>query len=240
MADAIDPQPSHRTPPEFIGGIPYVSIGDLMEDRTINFEAARKVSPSVLEEHKQRYSLQLGDFIFGKIGTLGKPFRLTSPFNYALSANVILLQPKSSFLTNEWLYYFLKSPFIENLLKRDSRATSQAAFGIKRIRSLPVPIPPTEEQQKIVAQIENCLAITSKFEVISNNNFNQIDYLNQSILAKAFRGELVEQDPNDEPASVLLDRIRAELQAQEGKKSGGARGKRKKASNDQLDLPGME
>ena len=96
VATMIDPQPSHRTPPEFENGIPYIGIGDIdYNGKTIRFKNARKVNPSVYEDHLQRYTLRDGDFVMGKIGTIGKPFRLPLPQNYTLSANVILMQDKS-------------------------------------------------------------------------------------------------------------------------------------------------
>uniref|UniRef100_UPI0039C73250 restriction endonuclease subunit S n=1 Tax=Anabaena sp. CCY 0017 TaxID=3103866 RepID=UPI0039C73250 len=222
VADAIDPQPSHRTPPEVPHGIPYVGIGDIRHDGTIDFDGARKVSLEVLKEHKQRYRLENGNFIFGKIGTLGKPVKLPLTCDYTLSANVILLQTRSLFLISDWLFYFMKSPFVENLLTQDSRATSQAAFGIKRIRLMPVPLPPIQEQKQILLKLEHYLSIANQIKSLKVMCLKETDELNQSILAKAFRGELVPQDPNDEPASVLLERIRAErakLQTKTAKKS---------------------
>ena len=94
VATMIDPQPSHRTPPEFENGIPYIGIGDIdYTGKTIRFKDARKVNPAVYEEHLQRYTLREGDFVMGKIGTIGKPFRLPLPQNYTLSANVRCVLP---------------------------------------------------------------------------------------------------------------------------------------------------
>jgi restriction endonuclease S subunit len=71
VANAVDPQPSHRTPPIVPNGIPYVSIKDFdSELDKIDLESARKVSPDVLTEHLNRYRLQKGDFVIGKIGTI--------------------------------------------------------------------------------------------------------------------------------------------------------------------------
>jgi type I restriction enzyme S subunit len=90
VAEFIDPQPSHRTPPQYDGGIPYIGYGDIASGGQINFDGARKISPDVLVEHRRRYTLQKGDFVIGKIGTIGDPVFLEAPFNYTLSANLIL------------------------------------------------------------------------------------------------------------------------------------------------------
>jgi type I restriction enzyme S subunit len=78
------------------------------------------------------------------------------------------------------------------------------------IKSVMVPIPPLHEQHTIVAEIESRLSICEKIEESIQHSLKQAESLRQSILKKAFEGKLVPQDPNDEPASVLLARIRAE------------------------------
>ena len=73
-----------------------------------------------------------------------------------------------------------------------------------------LPIPPIQEQEVIVEELDMAFSAMEKVQAVAKQNLMEKDYLDRSILAKAFRGELVEQDPNDEPASVLLERIRAE------------------------------
>lgn len=75
---------------------------------------------------------------------------------------------------------------------------------------LEVNLPPLPEQHEIVRRVEALFAVADRIESRYKKAKAQVDRLTQSILAKAFRGELVPQDPNDEPASVLLERIKAE------------------------------
>jgi type I restriction enzyme S subunit len=210
VANIIDPQPSHRTPPEVSGGIPYIGIGDLNEDGSIDFERARKVSIEVLEEHKNRYNLKRGDFIFGKIGTLGKPTVLPTDKEFTLSANVILIQPNNDLVDASYLNYFLSSPETMASVANQATSTSQAAFGIKKMRSFSFEMPPKEEQAEIVRRVESLFGLADNIEKQYTEAKKRTDRLTQSLLAKAFRGELVPQDPNDEPASELLKRIQAE------------------------------
>lgn len=81
------------------------------------------------------------------------------------------------------------------------------------ISPLVVPLPPASEQVEIVRRIEQLFAFADQLETKVASAKSRIDRLTQSILAKAFRGELVPQDPNDEPASVLLERIKAQRAA---------------------------
>jgi type I restriction enzyme S subunit len=75
---------------------------------------------------------------------------------------------------------------------------------------MPFPVPPLAEQQRIVAEVERHLSVIQAAENIVAANLKRSERLRQSILKQAFSGKLVPQDPADEPASVLLERIRAD------------------------------
>ena len=190
VANAIDPQPSHRTPPVFHNGIPFVSIKDFDSERdTIDFTIARRVSPIVLEEHLNRYKLEKGDFVIGKIGTIGKPVRTVLPQNYTLSANIVLIQPRK--INSTYLFYFFQSNLIEKAFSSGMKATSQPAFGIQKVRELRIALPNPEEQQLIVEELESKLIVCDKIEETITQSLLQAESLKQSILKKAFEGKLV-------------------------------------------------
>jgi len=190
VASAVDPQPSHRTPPIFPNGIPYASIKDFdSELDKIDLINARKVSPDVLREHLNRYKLQGGDFVIGKIGTIGKPVRVILPQNYSLSANIVLIQPRK--VNPTYLYYFFQSNQIEKAFKAGMNATTQAAFGIQKVRELQIDLPNEKEQQLIVEELESKLTVCDKIEETINQSLQQAETLRQSILKKAFEGKLV-------------------------------------------------
>jgi type I restriction enzyme S subunit len=83
-------------------------------------------------------------------------------------------------------------------------------LSVSKVSRIPIPLPPLAEQQRIVAEVERRLSIIEELEALVNANLKRAERLRQSILKRAFEGKLVPQDPNDEPASVLLDRIVAE------------------------------
>ncbi len=84
----------------------------------------------------------------------------------------------------------------------------------KALKKYPIPVPPLEEQKEIVRRVESLFALADAVEKQYFDARQRTDRLTQSLLAKAFRGELVPQDPNDEPASQLLKRIQAEREQQ--------------------------
>jgi type I restriction enzyme, S subunit len=94
-----------------------------------------------------------------------------------------------------------------------TQTTNLASISKTRLSSLPLRLPPVREALEILARIETAFAWIDRLASETTNARRLIDHLDRAILAKAFRGDLVPQDPNDEPASVLLERIRAERQA---------------------------
>lgn len=83
----------------------------------------------------------------------------------------------------------------------------------KRMRDIAFPLPPLAEQKEIIRLIDTAFIRIDQLAVKANSARRLIDRLDQAVLAKAFRGELVPQDIADEPASALLERIRAEREA---------------------------
>lgn len=191
VADMIDPQPSHRTPPEVMDGVPYIGVGDIdYSVHKVNFSEARKVSPSVLEEHRERYTLHKGDFIIGKIGTIGKPFVVPLPQDYTLSANVILIQPNCEKIVPEFLYWQFSSPLVTQQLTTGAAATNQQAFGIKKARLLSIKMCCVELQRQIVSEIEGALSICDSIQQTIDTSLRLANALRQSILKQAFEGAL--------------------------------------------------
>ena len=191
VATMIDPQPSHRTPPEFENGIPYIGIGDIdYNGKTIRFKNARKVNPSVYEDHLQRYTLRDGDFVMGKIGTIGKPFRLPLPQNYTLSANVILIQPDAEKINPEYLFWQFSSPLITEQLMEGKNETSQPAFGIQKARLLQIKMCSPEAQDRIVYDIREKISVCEHIEQTVTLSLQQAEAMRQRILKDAFEGRL--------------------------------------------------
>ena len=98
-------------------------------------------------------------------------------------------------------------------MKNATRGVAVRGINIGDVRAIQIPLPTLEEQTEVVRRVEQLFAFADQVEAKVASAKTRIDHLTQSILAKAFRGELVPQDPNDEPASVLLERIKAERAA---------------------------
>jgi type I restriction enzyme S subunit len=96
------------------------------------------------------------------------------------------------------------------LEKRIRTTAGQSGVSGSDLRQIPVPLPPVNEQRRIVAEVERRLSVIDELEATIATNLKRADRLRQAILKRAFEGKLVPQDPADEPASMLLERIRTE------------------------------
>ena len=180
VANLVDPQPSHRTPPIEEDGIPYVSIKDCdYKNGKIDFEGARKVSRKVLEEHLNRYTLHDGDFVIGKIGTIGNPVFVPARDDYTLSANVVLVQPNRELVNPYFLKYSFESDFVERQFAEAKNSTSQSAFGIQKVRTVEVMNPDLNVQRGFAAFVNqvNKSKVVKGFDSLSQQNETILLYI---------------------------------------------------------------
>jgi len=119
-------------------------------------------------------------------------------------------------LFNEYLMYAFMAAGPS--LIRSGEGTTVRTIYFPALKAMQVALPPLEEQKLLASRVARLLRWAARLGDTAEAALCRMAPLNQSILAKAFRGELVPQDPNDEPASVLLERIRAEREAAEPKK----------------------
>ena len=120
-----------------------------------------------------------------------------------------------------------KTDYLQGYFNAEGKQTTNlASINLTKLGNLPVPIPPIAEQHRIVAEVDRRLSLADAAERAVEAGLAKAKRLRQAILKRAFEGKLVPQDPNDEPASVLLERIRAE---REGAAASPSRGRSKRA-----------
>ena len=176
-----------------------------------------------------RTCVQIGDLLITITGAnVTKTAFVTSDIGTAyVSQHVALARPVEGSNT-EFLYWYLVSKAAgRKQLTASAYGAGKPGLNLENIRSVKIPLPSAEEQTEIMSHINTILSIERSVSAQIDIQLARSDALRQSILKKAFSGQLIAQDPNDEPASVLLDRIRAERE-QAVKNSHAKKTKKKK------------
>jgi len=200
--------PSRRRPDYYGGSIPWVKSGELRDGRVRGAEES--ITEAGLHESSAKI-LPRGTLLIALYGaTIGKLglLEIDAATNQAVCA-VMPHEPDSV----PYLRVVLLSKRSELVASGQGGAQPNISQAI--LRKLRVPYPPLDEQRRIVAEVEARLSALDALRASIERAQRRSRALRAAVLARAFSGELVPQDPSDEPASVLLDRIRAERAANE-------------------------
>ncbi|HAS6241273.1 restriction endonuclease subunit S [Vibrio vulnificus] len=214
-------------------GYPYIRAGQLKKGTVIQGTDARNIQ-MYLEPHVQsqisRYIVSEGDAYITIVGaSIGDAGIIPASHNGAnLTENAAKICEFQDDVLGAFLGLWLRSELIQRLIKLEIKSGAQGKLALMRIKILPFPRAAIEEQKEIVRLVDQYFAFADTIEAQVKKAQARVDNLTQSILAKAFRGELVPQDPNDEPADKLLERItqarkEAEALAKAAKKAEAAK-----------------
>ena len=165
-------------------------------------------------ETMKGFTVHPGEIIVSCAGTIGETYLLPDDAPIGI-INQALMRAKLHLdsIIPYWLLHFRYILLIENKLQGAGSAIKNIP-PFEVLKAMPVPLPPLAEQHRIVAKIEELLPKVEEYgkaqEALDKLNAELPERLKKSILQEAIMGKLVPQDPNDEPASVLLDKIRKE------------------------------
>ncbi|GGK02601.1 restriction endonuclease subunit S [Pseudomonas matsuisoli] len=203
---------THHTPTYVGNGVPFISVKDI-RDGVIDFTNTKFITTEEHAELCKRCHPEKGDLLITKSGTIGRTAIIATNNEFSLFVSVALIKPASNLVNMEFINIALRKWIGE--IDVSSRIVGSAIknLHLTDMKVLAIPFAPLTEQTEIVRRVEQLFAFADQLEAKVAAVKTRIDHLTQSILAKAFRGELVPQDPNDEPASVLLERIKAQCAA---------------------------
>ena len=194
--------------------VPYLRVANVQRG---GLDLAEIKTIPASETEIRRYSLRSGDVLFNEGGDrdkLGRGCVWRGEIQECLHQNhVFRVRPFLRDYSPDFLSHYGNSSGQEWFFRRATQSVNLASINQTVLRSLPVPVPPAGEQEQIVARVAHELANVERRTMEMGNASAKAASLRQSVLKRAFEGRLVPQDPADEPASVLLDRIRAEREA---------------------------
>jgi type I restriction enzyme S subunit len=201
-------------------GVSYVRGQDI-EDGQILVDQLWKTSPEIAAKH-ERSSLREGDVLLCIIRHLKVAVVPMGMDGANLTQGTVRMRP-SNVITAPYLARYLESPIAQGWMKGRYFGMAMPRINVEDARAIPVPVAPPAEQRKIAFRLEKYEGHRRCVLAEVRQAVEELDRLDQAILAKAFRGELVEQDPADEPASALLERIRADRESGNGSTRKGRR-----------------
>ena len=189
-------------------GIPFVSASNI-EDGVVSADGLLCLSDA------QYNALGAGKLVSGDIvycirGSLGKCGLFTMEKGAIASSLVIVRSILDNTHVRDYIFLYLNSAFADEEIKKYDNGSAQPNLAAKDFTHFLVPIPPQKEMQRINEQAQKALGYVKSIQNSKSELCDAIAMTKSKILDLAIRGKLVPQDSNDEPASVLLERIRAE------------------------------
>ena len=218
------------------GDIPYIKVYNLTFNGSLDFSIEPTFIPTFVHDNELKRSKVLpGDVLMNIVGPpLGKVSIVPdSHKEWNINQAISIFRPVGG-VTNEYLSICLREEFLLELTKSKAKATAgQFNLTLEICRDYSIPVPPLEEQTEIVRRVEELFAFANSIEQKTNAALERVNNLTQSILAKAFRGELTADwraaNPDlisgENSAETLLERIKSEREAMKSVRKTGPRKK---------------
>ena len=198
---------THDTPAYVENGVPLITSKNLKEGG-IDYTNVKYISEENAININERSGVDVGDILFAMIGTIGNPSMVTEDILISIKNVALFKFTFSDNLNNYFIMDYLD--YAQEDMKRKPSGGLQPFVSLNFLRSYLVPIPPIEEQCRIVDIVDKTVYEIRNLDMYNNELQRLVEKARNKILDLAIRGQLVPQNPDDEPASVLLERIRAE------------------------------
>jgi len=174
----------------------------------LSFENTRFVSEEYFSQLPETRKPRNGDLLFTVTGSYGIPVLVDTDDKFCFQRHIAIVRP--CIISNRYFYVVLGSSYVKSICDAKATGTAQKTVGLATLRELLIPVAPYKEQMQIYAQTQDALSIVDSISSDKEDLLNIIENTKAKILNLAIRGQLVPQDLNDEPASVLLERTRSE------------------------------
>jgi type I restriction enzyme S subunit len=152
---------------------------------TVNLRIAKMIAETDFASLRDKCRIYQNDVLFSKTGTIGKVAHVSTDERLAASQNIAVISPLMNSLL---LQYILMSPRIQDLARQSVKITAIPDLQLGQLSNFPIPLPPLDEQKRIVAELERRLSVVEELEAVVSANLRRATRLRQSILQQAFSG----------------------------------------------------
>ena len=193
-------------------GVPFLKVYNIVDQRVAFDYKPQFVSQAIHESELRKSQVFPNDVLMNIVGPpLGKVAVVPADHSaWNINQAITLFRPSTK-ITSQWIYILLcEGAPIRDVLARTKGSVGQVNISLSQCRAFEFQVPSVEEQTEIVRRVETLFAFADRLEARLAQAQTAATRLTPALLAKAFRGELVPQDPNDEPAAELLRRLQAE------------------------------
>ncbi len=210
--------------PDFPGGVPYVRVTEVAAGR-IKLDELPRCDPERAKLF-ERSRLAVGDLLVSKDGTIGKVAFVPPELEGGnINQHVLRVCPADG-VDRSFLAWMIEAPPSQAFMTGETRGMALQGVNVEDFRRMPIPVASTAEQLVIAQAVQQQFDQLRRVAEQTRAGRAQADQLEAAVLGTAFRGELVPQDPNDEPAEVLLARLKATTALAE--QAGAARAPKKR------------
>lgn len=187
------------------------SSTNINNNTIVDIEKVRYLTQDIFEKENERTQATDGDIFFTSVGTLGRSCVYKGGYNICFQRSVSVIR---TLILNYYLKYTFDSAYFQYKINREATGTAQKGFYLKQLAMSLIPIPPLEEQRRIVAKIEEIFPYIDQYDKAYTKleTFNKKfpEDMKKSILQMAMQGKLVEQRPEEGTADELYEQIVAE------------------------------
>lgn len=205
FSDVLDVRDgTHDSPQYYDTGYPLVTSKNLKDGR-ITDKDIKYICQEDYDKINERSKVDIGDILFAMIGTIGNPVVVQAEPHFAIK-NMALFKSVGK-INPFFVKYYLESKTVMDKMQKEAKGSTQKFVALGYLRAFPIDVPMEQEQDEVVRILDSLFAKEQQAKEAAEAVLEKIDLMKKSILARAFRGELGTNDPNDEPAVELLKKI---------------------------------
>ena len=216
-----------------VNGVPMIRVMDLVRGQ-VNDSALYQISRELASQYS-RTKLRGGEVLISVQGSVGRVAIVPKHLAGANISRTLAVVPPLIPQLARWIWTMLQTPQVQAQIEQQIGGTTRDSLNLRDLRVIEIPFAPPDEQQRLMAKLEGLMQILDNCQQRLNRvdtllklagknekryKKDQLSRLSASLYSKAFRGELLTQDPNDEPARDFLERIRKSDTRAVGKRGG--------------------